>query len=82
MEVLGGVLNLTKRTLSQKANAHVMLNSRQSDMLLHLVRTRSISLSFFDNNRELLLAWLDNEVSALDGAKPWFFLGSISDIGV
>lgn len=56
IEVLSSALNLTKRTLRQKANAHVMLSSRQSDMLLHLVRTWSILLSFFDNDRELLLA--------------------------
>lgn len=76
MEVLGGALNLTKRTLSEKTNAHVMLSSRQSDMLLHLVRTWSMLLSFFDNDRELLLAWLDNEVSDIDGAKPRLLLGS------
>jgi|GEM_PF-2986260 len=76
IEVLSSALNLTKRTLSQKANAHVMLSSRQSDMLLHLVRIWTILLSFFDNDRELLLAWLDNEVSDLDGAKPRLLLGS------
>jgi len=42
MKVLSSALDLTKRTLSQKANAHVMLSSRQSDMLLHLVRTWTI----------------------------------------
>jgi len=76
MEVLSSALDLTKRTLSQKANAHVMLSSRQSDMLLHLVRTWSTLLSFFDNDRELLVAWLDDEVSDLDGAKPRLLLGS------
>lgn len=77
IEVLSSALDLTKRTLSQKANAHVMLSSRQSDTLLHLVRTWSTLLSFFDNDRELLLAWLDNEVSGFDGAKPWLLLTSI-----
>jgi len=76
MEVLCSALNLTKRTLSQKANAHVMLSSRQSDMLLHLVRTWITLLSFFDNDRELLLAWLDNAESGLDGAKPRLLLAS------
>jgi uncharacterized protein (DUF2384 family) len=76
MEVLSSALDLTKRTLSEKANAHVMLSSRQSDMLLHLVRAWSTLLSFFDNDRELLLAWLDNEVSDIDGAKSRLLLGS------
>lgn len=46
MKVLSSALDLTKRTLSQKANAHVMLSSRQSDMLLHLVRTWTIFSQF------------------------------------
>ena len=70
-------LSLSKRTLRLKANENVMLRSRQSDMLLHLVRTWSKLLNFFDNDRELMLARLDNELSDLGGAKPQLLLGSI-----